>query len=258
MRDKIKGKLRSRQGMSLLLALLAFLICAMAGSVLLTAGTASSGTVSERANMDRRYFSVTSAAEFLREKFDGQSVSVTVNHNEITATSTATVKIPRKLNGQHDEYEYVPIKRDENKGWVISSNEEEVSAEEKFVIDQSLSLLSNPDDKDKKWYYSLEYDTLEEIATKWRTKYAITVSDNPELETELKIQLAKRKVSSGNLEVIPRTLEFVVTRDDGNDGKYSLKISYSASVAKDFKITADGEEIDFRVTWKIGAISLAS
>ena len=78
MREKLKGKLRSRRGATLLLSLLLFLICAVAGSVAITAGTASSGTVSERAKMDQRYFSVTSAAELLREELDGLSVDVSV------------------------------------------------------------------------------------------------------------------------------------------------------------------------------------
>ena len=86
MREKLKGKLRSRRGATLLLSLLLFLICAVAGSVAITAGTASSGTVSERAKMDQRYFSVTSAAELLREELDGLSVDVSVPVTEDSAS----------------------------------------------------------------------------------------------------------------------------------------------------------------------------
>ena len=83
MKDQIKRKLRSNQGVTLLLSLLLFLVCAVAGSVALTAGTATSGTISERAKLDQRYFSVTSAAELLRETFDGKSVRVTVTGDTV-------------------------------------------------------------------------------------------------------------------------------------------------------------------------------
>ena len=258
-RDKIKGKLRSRQGMSLLLALLAFLICAVAGSVLLTAGTASSGTISERVKMDRRYFSVTSAAEFLREKFDEKSVSVKVESNEINVppTFTTTVKIPSAPKGQPN----VKIERDENKGWVISSNGEKVSAEENFVIDQSLYLLSELHDAD--WHY--DDSDLQGKAKKWWTDsdkpdkppYDIAVSsDDPEIKDKTGGLKATLQIQPANSS---RTLDFIVTSDiNGDDGTYSLKISYSASVVKEEKTTAVGKETVFQVNWKIGAISVAS
>lgn len=88
-REKLKGKLRSRQGMSLLLSLLLFLMCAMGGSVALTAGTASSGTVSERAKLDQRYFSVTSAVELLRRNLHEKHVSVSAN-GEMSANATGS------------------------------------------------------------------------------------------------------------------------------------------------------------------------
>lgn len=89
MREKLKGKLRSRRGATLLLSLLLFLICAVAGSVAITAGTASSGTVSERAKMDQRYFSVTSAAELLRKTFDGKYVRISGDEVSTNATGDA-------------------------------------------------------------------------------------------------------------------------------------------------------------------------
>ena len=74
--ERIKNKLRSRSGASLMFALLLFLVCAVISSVVLAAGTAASGRMSETAANDQRYFSVTSAAELLRDLFDGVTVCV--------------------------------------------------------------------------------------------------------------------------------------------------------------------------------------
>lgn len=63
----IKNKIRSRRGASLTFALLLFLVCAVVGSVVLVAGTAASGRMSQIAEMDQRYYSVNSAARLLIE-----------------------------------------------------------------------------------------------------------------------------------------------------------------------------------------------
>ena len=71
---KLKQKLKSQAGASITFALLLFLVCAVVGSVVLTAGTAAAGRMSELAKMDQRYYSVTSAAQLLRDTIDGESV----------------------------------------------------------------------------------------------------------------------------------------------------------------------------------------
>lgn len=63
----IRNKIRSRRGASLTFALLLFLVCAVVGSVVLVAGTAASGRMSQIAEMDQRYYSVNSAARLLIE-----------------------------------------------------------------------------------------------------------------------------------------------------------------------------------------------
>lgn len=80
-------KLRSQSGASLLLALLLFLVCAVIGSVVLTAGTAAAGRLSEMAEMDQRYYSVTSAAELLGKELNGETVTI-IRTRERTDTFT--------------------------------------------------------------------------------------------------------------------------------------------------------------------------
>lgn len=65
MKNRIKDKLRSRTGASITYALLIFLVCAIIGSAVLTAGTAASGRLSQMVEIDQRYYSVNSAASLL-------------------------------------------------------------------------------------------------------------------------------------------------------------------------------------------------
>ena len=75
-RDRIRKKLCSEKGASLSYALLLFLVAAAVGSVVLTAATSASGRLAGLAEADQRYYSVTSAAELLKERYDGQQVTV--------------------------------------------------------------------------------------------------------------------------------------------------------------------------------------
>ena len=74
--QKLKQKLKSQTGASITFALLLFLVCAVVGSVVLTAGTAAAGRLSELAESDQRYYSVTSAAQLLRTMVEGETVTI--------------------------------------------------------------------------------------------------------------------------------------------------------------------------------------
>ena len=68
MKKTFSRKLRSETGASLSFALLLFLVCAIIGVIILTAGTIASGRLAEKAKMDQRYYRVISAAEFLKDE----------------------------------------------------------------------------------------------------------------------------------------------------------------------------------------------
>ncbi len=74
--NRIKKKLRSQTGASLTFALLLFLVCAVVGSVVLTAGTAAAGRMSKITEMDQRFYSVNSAARLLIELIDDKPVTI--------------------------------------------------------------------------------------------------------------------------------------------------------------------------------------
>ena len=74
-RDRLRKKLCSEKGASLSYALLLFLVAAAVGSVVLTAATSASGRLAGLAEADQRYYSVTSAAELLKERYKLDEVS---------------------------------------------------------------------------------------------------------------------------------------------------------------------------------------
>lgn len=76
MKNRIVNKVRSQTGASIIFALLIFLVCAVVGSAVLTAGTAAAGRMSRAAEMDQRYYSVNSAARLLIDQIDGKSVTI--------------------------------------------------------------------------------------------------------------------------------------------------------------------------------------
>ena len=77
-------KLKSRSGASFSIALLLFLVCTVVGSVLLAAATTAAGRMSRMAEMDRRYYRVSSAASLLAEELSGEEKKVTVERSKTT------------------------------------------------------------------------------------------------------------------------------------------------------------------------------
>ncbi len=91
--SRIRTRLRSEQGATLIYALFFFIICAVVGSVVLTAGTAAAGRLSQAQKMDQRYFAVNSAAEMLEWEMNQDAARVTVvtkSQSKDTITSTLT------------------------------------------------------------------------------------------------------------------------------------------------------------------------
>ena len=94
-------KLRSQGGASLSFSLMLMLVCAVVGSVVLTAGTTAAGRASQRAESDQRYYSVTSAAELLINKINQQKVEI-VRSKQFTVTENTTYQVNPE-NGETTE-----------------------------------------------------------------------------------------------------------------------------------------------------------
>lgn len=102
----IKNKLGSRRGASITFALLLFLVCAVVSSVVVVAASTASGRMSKMAEMDQRYYAVTSAAELLCDDIDGKRVTVVYAATDDTGEKQATatrVEDMKKLNAGKPE-----------------------------------------------------------------------------------------------------------------------------------------------------------
>lgn len=73
----MRAKLKDQRGASITYALLIFLICAVASSIVIVAGSTAAGRMANVPQSDQRYYAVTSAAELLKGLIDGKTVVIT-------------------------------------------------------------------------------------------------------------------------------------------------------------------------------------
>lgn len=85
----VRKKLISQSGASITFALLLFLVCAVISSVVIVAGSTAAGRMARVAQMDQRYYAVTSAVELLKDAIDGRTVTVAYNKNDKKATAVS-------------------------------------------------------------------------------------------------------------------------------------------------------------------------
>ncbi|MDD3277259.1 MAG: hypothetical protein PHG16_00035 [Lachnospiraceae bacterium] len=78
----MREKCKSSSGATIILALLFFLMCALAGSVILAAGTAASGRVAGLKQAEQAYYNVTSAAKTIQSQIDGQVYAAYMSKSE--------------------------------------------------------------------------------------------------------------------------------------------------------------------------------
>ena len=95
---RLQSKMTSQSGASITYALLLFLVCAVVSSVILAAGTAAAGRMSQSVESDQRYYAVSSAVELIKDLLDGQTysektVTTTFVSGETTKTTTLGVGI---------------------------------------------------------------------------------------------------------------------------------------------------------------------
>lgn len=72
----LKDKLSSESGATLVLALVFFLLCAVAGSVILVSGSGAAGRLADIKEDQQSYYSVSSAAKVLKSEIIGHKYSI--------------------------------------------------------------------------------------------------------------------------------------------------------------------------------------
>ena len=118
----VQRKLKSRQGASLSIALLIFLLCATVGSVVLAAANTSFGTLVNKNTEDQRRYTLVSAAEAFRdegEKFELQvskstdgSLSIVDSGTDVNALMNAVFNAAVSKAGTSGENKKITISLD--------------------------------------------------------------------------------------------------------------------------------------------------
>lgn len=83
--NKLNIKLQSKRGASIMLALLLFLVCILAGVAALTAASANMGRHSYMRETQQKYLAVSSAAKLIREQLNGMELTCEYTYNPISA-----------------------------------------------------------------------------------------------------------------------------------------------------------------------------
>jgi len=99
-------KLKSKSGISLAIALVFFLLCAMVGTVVLSAASVSAGNTARERQLYRQTLAMTSAANVLREDIRDMCFTAAYTRSEIVTTTvypeddirTTTVKTEEKFD----------------------------------------------------------------------------------------------------------------------------------------------------------------
>lgn len=222
-------KLKSNSGASLSLALLLFVVCAVVGSVILAAVTASSGRMSELAKMDQRYYSVTSAAELLKDTLDKQCITVLRKKKTQTVTNTVFSTGDKSISNPtpDDPYEFFMLsewdgktdgRKDKTKVNIpVSRNQSLLSDLVLDMIFGSGHIVSSTDlTQEDGWSKSLDSSTG--INKTFYLKPASISISNVDLEVEVDM-----KYLNGSL-----TLTLKNTNDSAD--KYSIQMLFSADI----------------------------
>ena len=143
----LRQKVKSNTGASLAMALLLFLICAVLGALVLTAGSAAAGRFSKLAEQDQAYYKVSSAAELLMTELDGAKVEI-ARYRQTTTVTTAEFTVNEETG--LDEPAGVPTTsspsfayRTALNGAFIGSDASYVTAASGTALPDTLSFLSD-------------------------------------------------------------------------------------------------------------------
>lgn len=156
MRKAIIRKIKSRKGASLSIAMLLFMVCAVVGGIILAAATAAGGRVNELAEADKRYYSVTSAAELLAEAISGKEITIEQTMTIYTNAAGERVKSNGAPWSADDEDPVAKISVID--GMTDVSKEENLSflafEAEKLLRANGLKIDETSDSDKRLWYYS--------------------------------------------------------------------------------------------------------
>ena len=220
---KLGKKLNSQRGASLLVALLLFMLCTAVGSVVLTAGTASAGRLSRAREMDRRYYSVTSAAELLRDVVESERIVV-----ERTKATTITTVTSYEADEGSGQVAVVSSNTSTHDAYHSTLNGGTVRRGQSLLTDAAVSVVFGEDDVVPDRTYANETLWAQSVPAAF-TPYSRSVSMvhapyNAAIDAQaLRVRLTETVRSDG-------TLVFLLASDDGGTEQYRLQLTFTLNV----------------------------
>ena len=172
------------------MAILLFMVCAVIGGIILAAATAAAGRISQMAEMDKRYFNVTSAAELLAHKLEDQEVTI-----DRTKTYTVTTNEYGVESGTPSDVNYA----------VYLDGTEYNGTAGNFLADCAVNLLSHGTSSSNEAMFNASYDYITEVTNTalsvGTSIFSLTFEDqaNQKLET---IECTASVLENGTLEIV--------------------------------------------------------
>lgn len=136
---RIAEKLKDRQGVSLLIALMYFLVSLTIGTIVLTAATASYGKLSSLRRREQDYLNVSSAARLLRDQIVGSEFKFTIEE-----TDSGDAAIKRKYEYKNFSISDMKDTMQSCLSVVLDSDAEDHTASKSIVLD-SIQLEDSSD-----------------------------------------------------------------------------------------------------------------
>lgn len=106
MNHAVRNKLQSQQGVSIIITMVLFLVCAMISSVIIAAAASGSSRNVGRTERERAYLAIGSAAELLMGEFNGLGSCTSTNTASLNGNLAAVIgEAVQSISGGSTNYE---------------------------------------------------------------------------------------------------------------------------------------------------------
>ena len=178
--NRVEKKMASKEGASITYALLLFLVCAVVSSVILAAGTAASGRISQSVETDQRYYAVTSAARILKDEVE-QCVLRFDQTDRGNDTGTPVLEKFRNKTGWH------PIAEKGEDDHLVTSDAASYYMNNNGAPFKDKNIYFSFTDRDDNKFSILNVDLTESVDNTGKITFRITSPANADAESDVYI-----------------------------------------------------------------------
>ena len=225
---KIKSKLKSKKGVSILLALLTVLVCTTMAAIIITAATASSGRLVDQAQYDKRYFAIKSAADLLEQEITGSEITIDRIRNS-NKTSSRVVK---------DDETSTTSEKTSVSSYELKVNDESPSSDPSLLEEIALTVLGNGSIPCDQAAYEAAYEREYESFNDEVSFDAINLTVVPASGSELNLGTSANATVEAKLESSDKLILTITSVPDENTSKdpsnfeFSIIMEFTADVSE--------------------------